>query len=182
VIELALVHQLASLLWRLRRASAIETGLFEIQGELLIARRQDSSRGPSQPGAPTTPTRVNGHSKGPGSNGRDLRRPVTKNRCPRQCARRSDHGRRPAPSPNVSCAFPILTRPCLTAWVAMKRDYGAKRRKRFGPSRRCDSRSLQSGSDRAAGSRHSPGITRGRSRLTHRRLQGLSGASLRSST
>jgi len=32
VIELALVHRLASLLWRLRRVSAIETGLFEIQG------------------------------------------------------------------------------------------------------------------------------------------------------
>src|SRR5262245_978151 len=37
VIELDLVHRLASLLWRLRRASAIETGLFEIQGELLSA-------------------------------------------------------------------------------------------------------------------------------------------------
>ena len=36
VIELALVHRLASLLWRLRRASAIETGLFEIQCELLL--------------------------------------------------------------------------------------------------------------------------------------------------
>jgi hypothetical protein len=60
VIELALVHRLASLLWRLRRASAIEIGLFEIQGKLLIARPQDP-----------TPTRVNGHSKGPGSNGRD---------------------------------------------------------------------------------------------------------------
>jgi len=32
VLELALVHRLASLLWRLRRASAIETGLFELQG------------------------------------------------------------------------------------------------------------------------------------------------------
>src|SRR5215510_8680203 len=30
VIELALVRRLASLLWRLRRASAIETGLFEL--------------------------------------------------------------------------------------------------------------------------------------------------------
>ena len=30
VIELALIHRLASLLWRLRRASVIETGLFEI--------------------------------------------------------------------------------------------------------------------------------------------------------
>src|SRR5215510_13406886 len=47
VIELALVHRLASLLWRLRRANAIETGLFEIQGELLFARRQNPSRGPS---------------------------------------------------------------------------------------------------------------------------------------
>jgi hypothetical protein len=69
LIELALVHRLASLLWRLRRASAIETGLFELQGEALPARRQDPSRGPRQPGTP--PTRANGHSKGPGSNGRD---------------------------------------------------------------------------------------------------------------
>src|SRR4029453_8817181 len=30
VLELALVHRLASLLWRLRRASVIESGLFEI--------------------------------------------------------------------------------------------------------------------------------------------------------
>jgi len=39
VIELALVHRLASLLWRLRRDSAIETGLFEIQGNPLCGRR-----------------------------------------------------------------------------------------------------------------------------------------------
>jgi hypothetical protein len=71
VIELALVHRLASLLWRLRRASAIETGLFEIQGGLLSARGQAPSREPSQPGTLATPTLANGHSKGPGSNGRD---------------------------------------------------------------------------------------------------------------
>ena len=71
VIELALVHRLASLLWRLRRACAIETGLFEMQGELLSARRQDPSRGPSQRGALPTVTGANGHSKGPGPNGRD---------------------------------------------------------------------------------------------------------------
>jgi hypothetical protein len=71
VIELELVHRLASLLWRLRRASAIETGLFEIQGELLLARQQHPSRGPSQLRMLPAPTRVNGHSKGPGSNGRD---------------------------------------------------------------------------------------------------------------
>ena len=72
-LELALAHRLASLLWRLRRASAIETGLFEIQGELLSARRQDLSRGPSQPGALPTATGANGHSKGPGANGREDR-------------------------------------------------------------------------------------------------------------
>jgi hypothetical protein len=69
VIELALVHRLASLLWRLRRASAIETGLFEIQGELLLARQQDASR-ESQAGTLQTAPGANGHSKGPGSNGR----------------------------------------------------------------------------------------------------------------
>jgi hypothetical protein len=69
VLELALVHRLASLMWRLRRANAIETGLFEIQGELLLAHR-DPSCGPSQLGTLPTPTRVNG-SKGPSSNGRD---------------------------------------------------------------------------------------------------------------
>src|SRR5262249_4765173 len=57
VLELALVHRLASLLWRLRRVSAIETGLFEIQGELLLAFQQDPSRGPSQAGTLATPTR-----------------------------------------------------------------------------------------------------------------------------
>ena len=71
VIELALVHRLASLLWRLRRACAIETGLFEMQGELLSAPRQDPSRRPSQLGALQTATGANGHSKGPSSNGRD---------------------------------------------------------------------------------------------------------------
>jgi|SRR5215831_8958102 len=70
VIEFALVHRLASLLWRLRRACAIENGLFEMQGELLSARRQDPSRRPNQPGMLQTAPGANGHSKGPGSNGR----------------------------------------------------------------------------------------------------------------
>jgi hypothetical protein len=72
-LELALAHRLANLLWRLRRACAIETGLFEIQGELLSARGQAPSRGPSQPGTLQTATGANGHSKAPGSNGRDDR-------------------------------------------------------------------------------------------------------------
>jgi hypothetical protein len=71
VIELALVHRLASLLWRLRRACAIETGLFEMQGEPLSARRQDPSRGPSQPGTLPTRTLANSHKTVLGSNGRD---------------------------------------------------------------------------------------------------------------
>jgi hypothetical protein len=57
-------------LWRLRRANAIETGLFEIQGELLIASRQDLFRGPSQRETPPSPTRANSHSKVLGLNGR----------------------------------------------------------------------------------------------------------------
>ena len=66
-IELALIHRLANLLWRLRRASAIETGLFEVQGEFLLAQRQSSARG--QLGAVETAARLNGHGKMPGSNG-----------------------------------------------------------------------------------------------------------------
>jgi hypothetical protein len=38
-VERQLVGRLASLLWRLRRASLIETGLFEIQGRFLRQRR-----------------------------------------------------------------------------------------------------------------------------------------------
>ncbi len=38
-IERGLVVRLASLLWRLRRAVAIETGLFQIQGEIVRDRR-----------------------------------------------------------------------------------------------------------------------------------------------
>jgi hypothetical protein len=71
VLELALVHRLASLLWRLRRASAIETGLFEMQGELLSARRRAPSRGSGQPVMLQTPAQANGHQIASGSNGRD---------------------------------------------------------------------------------------------------------------
>jgi hypothetical protein len=65
VIELALGHRLASLLWRLRRATTIETGLFEIQDELLLACRRATSRGSDQLGTPATTTRANGHGKIP---------------------------------------------------------------------------------------------------------------------
>ena len=55
-------RQLKRRLWRLRRASAIETGLFEIR-ELLLARRQDLSRGPSQPRTHPITTPINGHGR-----------------------------------------------------------------------------------------------------------------------
>jgi len=70
MLELALVHRLASLLWRLRRASAIETGLFEFQGEFLLHHRQVPFRAPGQSGMLATSTRANGHSRAAGSNGR----------------------------------------------------------------------------------------------------------------
>src|SRR5262249_42025788 len=70
IIELTLVHRLANLVWRLGRASAIETGLFELQGELLLARQQDLSRGSNQPSMQPSTTPINGHGKGPCSNGR----------------------------------------------------------------------------------------------------------------
>src|SRR5262245_44662504 len=68
LIELALAHRLASLLWRLRRASAIETGLFEIQSERLLACREVPARAPGELRTLPTPTRANGHSKVPRSN------------------------------------------------------------------------------------------------------------------
>jgi hypothetical protein len=70
VLELELAHRLASLLWRLRRAGAIETGLFELQGEFLLARGQGPSGGPNQSGVLSTSSRANGYGKASGSNGR----------------------------------------------------------------------------------------------------------------
>ena len=68
VIELALGQRLASLLWRLRRATAIETGLFEIDGERLPSCRQNLSRAPNELRTLLPPTRTNGHTKVPHSN------------------------------------------------------------------------------------------------------------------
>jgi hypothetical protein len=68
LLELALVHRLASLLWRLRRASAIETGLFDIQAEFLLPPGRDPSRGPGQPATFQTAAQANGHKIAPGSN------------------------------------------------------------------------------------------------------------------
>ena len=133
MLELALVHRLASLLWRLRRASAIETALFEIQGELLLARRQGPSRSPSQAGTFATPTQANGHSKGPGSNGRDHPRASDHDNS-LSTTMRAAPGRWSKSRTIAQCflRFPILTRPCLTARAATKQDCGANPRRRSG--------------------------------------------------
>src|SRR5205823_9076478 len=57
-VERELVLRLASLLWRLRRATAIETDLLRIQAEILHGRR-DQTRSQGQPEWPqTTPFRI----------------------------------------------------------------------------------------------------------------------------
>ena len=48
VVERELVLRLASLLWRLRRSTLIETGLFQIQSEVLLERRTRPTQPPSQ--------------------------------------------------------------------------------------------------------------------------------------
>ena len=45
-VERELVLRLASLLWRLRRATTMETGLFEIQADHLSEARRDKQRQP----------------------------------------------------------------------------------------------------------------------------------------
>jgi hypothetical protein len=129
-IELELVHRLVSLLWRLHRATAIETGLFDIQSEFQLTPRQDASRQPGQ--RPPTPTRTSGHERVLATNEQDG--PSVRDQEPlstMSCARLSD-GRSPVPSPNASCASPTLLPHCLTGWAATKRDSGAKPRKQSG--------------------------------------------------
>jgi hypothetical protein len=69
VIELALAHRLASLLWRLCRASAIETGLFEIQAEFCLDQGRTSPADKVNRGRFIT--QANDHKIAPGPNGRD---------------------------------------------------------------------------------------------------------------
>jgi hypothetical protein len=59
VIELELTHRLASLFWRIRRANAIETGLFQIQGE----RPEGEPYETHEPAAVQIPARINGHAQ-----------------------------------------------------------------------------------------------------------------------
>jgi len=132
LLELALVHRLASLLWRLRRASAIETGLFDIQAGFLLAPGQDPSCGPGQPATLQTPAQANGHKIALARTDEASRRPATKIRCRRPRAGHGYRGRNAAPSPNISCVFPNLTRACLTALAATKRDCGVRPRKPSG--------------------------------------------------
>src|SRR3954467_3543139 len=47
-VERELVLRLASLLWRIRRASTMETGLFEIQARHVLDFRNTRAQGPTQ--------------------------------------------------------------------------------------------------------------------------------------
>ena len=132
-VELALAHRLASLPVRSKPASLSSRANFcpragKPRPPDPVNRKR--CKQPPEPMAIAKPLARTDETIG---------RPETKNRCRCLCVRRSDH---PMLSPNVSCASPILTRPCLTAWAATKRDYGARQRKRFGPSMRCDTRRL----------------------------------------
>jgi hypothetical protein len=132
VIELELVHRLASLLWRLRRASAIETGLFEIQGEFLHACWLRSGCGSTQWETLQTPTRANGAQNVHGSNG-GYHPPTSDQASPLL----STHPlpQRPSNSRakrNASSASLTLTRRCLRGWAPMKPGSGGRRQKRFG--------------------------------------------------
>jgi hypothetical protein len=49
-VEQELVHRLASLFWRLRRATGIETGLLRMQAEILSAFRSSRTKMTPQPG------------------------------------------------------------------------------------------------------------------------------------
>src|SRR4051795_11618874 len=53
-VERELVLRLASLLWRLRRATTMETGLFEIQAKQLNEFKQVRQCGPDSPGIDDT--------------------------------------------------------------------------------------------------------------------------------
>jgi hypothetical protein len=48
-VEQELVRRLASLFWRLRRATSIETGLLRMQGEILLAFRRSRQEGRAGP-------------------------------------------------------------------------------------------------------------------------------------
>jgi hypothetical protein len=110
-LELALVHRLGSLLWRLRRASALETALFETRANFCSqasGTRPTDSVNLERSEPSLRPIVI---AKAPAQTDETIRRPASKSRCQHS----SHHRRSPAPSPNVSCASAILTRPCLTA-------------------------------------------------------------------
>jgi hypothetical protein len=70
-IELELVHRLASLFWRLRRAAAVETGLLQAQGEIRLGTNERSI--PRKTATFPSPREADSHDQPPpaGSAGKD---------------------------------------------------------------------------------------------------------------
>src|SRR5262249_37067600 len=132
VIELALVHRLVSLLWRLWRASAIETGLFEIQGESLNACRSRSGSGFTQPETSKLPLEPMAPRTSAAQMEDTSRRQVTNHRHRLPRIRSHNDHRTPAPWRNASSASLTLTRRCLRGWAPTKPGCGGRRHKRFG--------------------------------------------------
>jgi len=111
------MHGLANLLWRLRRATAIEMGLFDIQAEFLHACRSRSAtylvnRTPSKlPLEPMVRRTAMAQIED------IIRRPVTKNHHYFPSIRSYDDHQTPVPWRNASCASPTSTRRCLRGWA-----------------------------------------------------------------
>lgn len=113
VIELELIHRLACLLWRLRRASAIETGLFQ-QANLQRGYRSGyfSLRARTR-------------------QGKFLSNLTARNQ-PHSIVAHEPGYRIRARWRNASCGFLILMRHYLSEWALMKPRSGGKRHRRFG--------------------------------------------------
>jgi hypothetical protein len=110
VIELELAHRLASLLWRLRRAARSKRACLSSRANFCP---RAGKRRPTHPakrkGLPPGRMAI---AKGPARTDLPVHRRATAS-CRRPCTPHAHDG--PAPSPNVSCTFAILTRPCLIA-------------------------------------------------------------------
>ena len=111
-VERELVLRLASLLWRLRRATTMETGLFEIQADHLIERKQARQVHPtSRELVYTLFGRTESGDVGDGS-----------------ASHRAANETEDAPTLNsrgAFCVFPIYPTTRSTALAAMKQSFGA---------------------------------------------------------
>jgi hypothetical protein len=115
-VEQELVHRLASLFWRLRRATSIETGLLRMQSEIVHAFRssRQNAATPSPEEAPQSARML--------STTKTVSRSFTRGTAP---TRRVHRGT----SRLASCAWPISTTILWTGSAVMKRRSGDSSRR-----------------------------------------------------